>query len=89
MTIPTLESIQSLDGRIFAMLSGEEQAVFDFYYTRGRKFGVAMSLIDETGQALVVRAASQQEAHRILKSANSRVAVTIGADAKAARSEHA
>lgn len=31
MSIPTLEAVKALDGRIFAMLSADEQSVLDFY----------------------------------------------------------
>lgn len=78
MTIPTLESIKALDGRVFAMLSTDEQAVFHFYYAQGRKFDVAIAVRNEADPAELAGAASRQEAGRILKSANSRVSVMVG-----------
>jgi hypothetical protein len=89
MTIPTLDAIKSLDGRIFAMLSPDEQAVFDFYRAQGRKFDVAVVVANEADPALLARTASQSEADHILKSANSRVSVTVGAGASAAWSARA
>lgn len=83
-TIPTLDQIQALDGRIFAMLSDDELAVLDFYRAQGRKFNVAVSLANTADPAELLRARSQAQVDEILKQANSVVNVTIGAEASAA-----
>ena len=46
MSIPTIEDIQILDGRILAMLSGDEEATLDFYRKQGRKFDVSVSIVN-------------------------------------------
>lgn len=89
MTIPTLEAIKQLDTRIFATLTSEEQAVFDYYRTVGRKFDVAVSVVNEADPAALAAATSQHQADVILKSANSRIAVQVGAGAEAAWSARA
>ncbi|NOT67097.1 MAG: hypothetical protein HOP04_02000 [Methylophilaceae bacterium] len=48
-TIPTLEAIQTLDGRNFAMLTAEEQAVLTFYRDQGRKFDVVVAPSPDSG----------------------------------------
>lgn len=46
-TIPTIGQIKALDGRIFAMLTPQESEVLDFYRAQGRKFDVAVSIINQ------------------------------------------
>jgi hypothetical protein len=84
MTIPTVDAIRALDGRIFAMLSDDEQAILDFYRIQGRKFDVCVSIINKADPAELARATSKQHADQILKSANSLVAVTVGTGAATA-----
>lgn len=74
---PSIEDVKALDGRIFAMLNPDEEAVLNFYRDQGRKFGVAVSIINEADPAELARASSRQQADQILKSANSRVHVTV------------
>lgn len=87
MSIPTIEEVQSLDGHIFAMLSENEQVTLDFYRTQGRKFDVGISIVNKAEPQALERARTQQEADAILKSANSYVVVTVGADARSAWAE--
>lgn len=84
MTIPTLEAVKALDGRIFAMLSVEEQAVLDFYCAQGRKFDVAVSILNDADPAELLIAASREHANWIMKRANNRVKVNVGAGAESA-----
>lgn len=77
MGIPTIEQVQSLDGKVFALLSQDEQAVLNFYRDQGRKYGVAVSIINEADPEELKRATSREAADQILKSANSRVSVAI------------
>lgn len=84
MTFPTLDEVQALDGRIFAMLTTEEQSVLDFYRARGRKYDVAVSIINEADPEELIRATSLAHADQVLKSANSRVSVVIGPSAASA-----
>lgn len=74
---PSIEEVKALDGRIFAMLNKDEEAVLNFYRDQGRKFGVSVSIINEADPSELERASSRQQADQILKSANSRVYVTI------------
>lgn len=39
MTIPTIEAVSALHGRIFAKLTPEELEILDFYRAQGRKYG--------------------------------------------------
>ena len=84
MGIPTIEEKRALDGRIFAMLSEDEQATLDFYRTQGRKFDVGISIVNKADNQERERARTQQEADAILKSANSYIIVTVGAGARSA-----
>lgn len=77
MENPTIEQVKALDGKIFAMLTNSEQAVLNFYRDRGRKFGVAVSIISEADADELARASSREQADQILKRANSRVQVTV------------
>lgn len=79
MSTPTIEQVKALDGKIFAMLTAEEQSVLDFYRNQGRKYRVAVSIINEADPEELARAASQEQADQILKSANSGVSVTVAA----------
>lgn len=73
----SIEDVKALDGRIFAMLNPDEEAVLNFYRDQGRKFGVAVSIANEADPEELARASSRQQADQILKSANSRVRVTV------------
>lgn len=83
-SIPTLTDVQALDGRIFAMLTSEEVAVLDFYRTQGRKYDVAIAIVNEADPTKLAAARSPAEADEIMKRANSRVTVTIGPTAESA-----
>lgn len=77
MNIPTIDEVKALDGKIFAMLSEREMDVLNFYRLRGRKYGVAVAVINEADQKQLARAGSQEQADQVLKSANSRVSITV------------
>lgn len=83
-SIPTLDDVRALDGRIFAMLTADEVSVLDFYRARGRKFDVSVAIASEADPTELAAARSQADADAIMKRANSRVNVTIGPDAEAA-----
>lgn len=74
--MPSIESVKSLDGRIFAMLTESEQQILDFYRTQGRKYGVSVAIVNKADPEKLAAARSRQEADHILKSANSTVSVT-------------
>jgi len=76
-TTPEIEAVKALDGRIFAMLDASELATLEFYRAQGRKYGVAVSIINKADAEAVAAAKSRQEADRIMKSANSLVSVTV------------
>ena len=74
---PSIEAIKALDGRIFAMLNAFELETLEFYRAQGRKYGVAVSIINIADPKAVAAAISRQEADHIMKSANSLISVTI------------
>ncbi len=76
-TPPSIEEVKALDGRIFAMLNADEEAVLNFYRDQGRKFGVSVSIINEADPEELARASSRQQADQIMKRANSRIHVTV------------
>ncbi len=82
MNTPTIEQVKALDGKIFAMLTAEEQSVLDFYRSKGRKYGVAVTIINEADPDELARARSQDQADQIMKRANSRVSVTVAVSRK-------
>ena len=82
-TIPSLEAVQALDGRNFAMLSTEEQSVLQFYRDQGRKFDVSIAILSDADPQELERA-SREQADDIMKRANSHVRITIGHGAEAA-----
>ncbi|MBF4991118.1 hypothetical protein [Methylophilus sp. QUAN] len=84
MTIPTLDAIKALDGRIFAMLTEEEQAILNFYRDQGRKFDVSVSILNESDPIELALARSREQADTIMKKANSRVKIVIGPKAEIA-----
>lgn len=79
MNTPTIDEVKALDGKIFAMLTERESDVLNFYRDRGRKFGVTVSIKNEADPKVLARAHSKEEADQIMKTANSRVGVTITA----------
>jgi hypothetical protein len=79
MNTPTIAEVLTLDGKIFAMLNERESEVLDYYRDRGRKYGVAVSIINEADPEELARAASKEHADQIMKRANSRVSVTVSA----------
>jgi hypothetical protein len=82
-TVPTLDQIQSLDGREFAMLSDAERATFAFYRDQGRKFDVSVAVLSDADPKALEQVGRLQ-ADEIMRRANSRVRITIGNDAQAA-----
>jgi hypothetical protein len=79
MNEPTVEEVKALDGKIFAMLTERENEVLNFYRDRGRKFGVSVSINNEADAEELARALSKEDADQIMKSANSRICVTVAA----------
>lgn len=77
-TLPSIEAIQVLDGKIYAMLTPDEEQTLNFFIGQGRKFGVSVAIINEADPAALANARSKEEAEHILKSANSRIRVTVG-----------
>lgn len=65
----------ALDGRIFAMLTPEEFEVIEFYRDQGRKYGVALSIINQADPTELAKATSKAAADEIMRRANSAVAV--------------
>lgn len=76
-TTPTIDAVKALDGRIFAMLDASELETLEFYLAQGRKYGVAVSIINKADPKAVAGAKSRQEADAIMKSVNSLVSVTV------------
>lgn len=74
---PTIEQVQALDGRMFAMLSTSELDIFYFYLNQGRKFGVAVALIHNVDPEELARAASQRQAEKIVRRTSAKVSVTV------------
>lgn len=81
-TIPTIDQIKALNGRIFAMLTPQESKVLDFYRAQGRKFDVSVSIINQADADELAQAASPQQADAIMKQANSLISITVGAGAE-------
>ncbi|ABO60391.1 hypothetical protein LA345_36575 (plasmid) [Burkholderia vietnamiensis] len=77
MTIPSIEQVESLNGKIVAMLSEDEQAVLDFYRLQGRKYGVTISVVNEANPEGLARATSREQADQLLKRSSSRVSVIV------------
>lgn len=77
MTVPTIDEVKALDGKIFAMLSERELIVLDFYRKQGRKFGVSLMIKNEADPDELQNARSKEQADEIMKSANSRVSVSV------------
>lgn len=77
MSEPNIEEVMALDGKLFAMLSERETEVLNFHRDRGRKFGVSVSIKNEADPKAMASARSKQDADQVLRSANSRVSVTI------------
>ena len=81
MTIPTLESIRALNGRIFATLSPKEHEVFDFYAAQGRKFEVEISIVKDGVAIDLDDAPGRARAEAIIKASDSKVSVVVGSGA--------
>lgn len=77
MEAEQLDNILALDGRIFATLNDDEYKTYEFYRDQGRKYGVFVKVINEADPELLVQATSCLQAEQILKSANSRLSVSI------------
>lgn len=73
----SVEEVKALDGKIFAMLTDHEKAVFDFYRKQGRKYGVSATVQPTADIAGEVAAASNIQADDILRRTNSRVLVSV------------
>jgi hypothetical protein len=74
---PTIEQVKALDDKIFAQLADSEKAVLSFYRDYGRKFGVAISFINEANPDELASASSREQADQLLQRADSRISVTV------------
>jgi hypothetical protein len=77
MSQPTIEEVKALDGKVFAMLTEQENDVLSFYRARGRKFGVSISFSNDADLKDLARAGSNEQEDQIRKKSNSRVSVTV------------
>ncbi|ART61544.1 hypothetical protein CBP36_21110 (plasmid) [Acidovorax carolinensis] len=59
------------------MLNTSELETLEFYRAQGRKYGVAVSIINQADPKAVAAAKSRQEADHIMKSANSLISVAV------------
>ena len=75
--LPTTDQIKALDGKIVALLAEGEKAVLDFYISRGRKYGVSVSILSDVEPEELARARNKAHAAQILNRANSRVSVVV------------
>ena len=53
-----IEHIKAINGKIFALLSDGEQALFHYFMTQGRKFGISVTVdgkkyLTENEQSLI------------------------------------
>jgi len=76
-SIPSVEEVEALDGKIFEMLNERELYVYKFYRDQGRKYGVAISIKSEADPAELKLANSQEQAEEIMRPANSTINVTL------------
>lgn len=82
--IPTLDELKALDGRIFAMLSPQEQTTLEFYRRQGRKYDVAINILVDADPGELATAISPAHVDELMKRANSIVKVFIGPNAASA-----
>lgn len=75
---PSIEAVQALDGKNFAMLSAAERQVLNFFLAQGRKYGVTAEIVSDADPAELERA-SREQADQILARANGHVKVTVHA----------
>ena len=74
---PTIEQALKLDGKIFAMLSSEEEAVLSYYLDRGRKYGVSVVFEKDADPGAGRGANSTPKALELLKRGKSVVRVSF------------
>lgn len=72
-----VERVKSIDGRVFAMLSEEEKALLNFYRNHGRKFGVAVSIVNDPSAEAVAKASSGVQATQTMELGDGRVSVAV------------
>lgn len=70
-----ISDIKALDGRIFAMLTPDEKSLLEFFQNCGRKYGVAISIVNLASREELMKATSKEQADQILSAANSKVSV--------------
>lgn len=73
----TIEDIKALDGKITKKLTPDEEKTLDFCREQGRKVGVNVNIINTADPMELGNASSIQQAHQILKAANSIIKITI------------
>lgn len=62
-----------MQGRDVATLNADEKAALEFFFTQGRKYGVAIAIINEAPQEELKRANSSQEYDAIVVRYPSRI----------------
>lgn len=70
-----IADIKALDGRIFAMLTPDEKSLLDFFSSRGRKYDIAISIVNLASPEELMKAATKEQADQILSATNSKVSV--------------
>lgn len=86
---PTLDQIQALDGRDFAMLSTVELEVLKFYRNQGRKFDVAISIVNKAHATCMAHTMPRSVEDGNQNHRNSFITVAIGPAAESAWLERA
>lgn len=79
-TVPHLDAIRALDGKIFATLNSDERAVLDFCRTQGRKSGVNITIVGDVDEAALAAATSELQADEVLRRGNNRVIISVTRD---------
>lgn len=81
-TSGVLSDIAALDGRLLSTLSNDERVILDLFVSRGRKYGVAISVIKLTSPEDLLNAGSKEKADELLSEADSRINITFSHNSK-------
>ena len=85
-TIPSIEALRRLNGRIVSKLSSVELEVLEFYQCNARRFDVSIQILSKVSPGELTRATSLEHTNEILR--NSYISVFVGPEAEVSWARH-
>jgi glycerophosphoryl diester phosphodiesterase len=74
---PTVDEVNQLNGKDFAMLNEREKVVCEYFLHQGRKFGVSLNVKSEAPQEQLAKANTKEQYNDLISRYPSTIKVTV------------